>query len=57
MHAVCNRLRALQCTIQEVGGETMMGRSIRGVAVVDGSLYSRFYGICGVIVITIQEVS
>ena len=30
-------------TIQEVGGEMMMGLSIYGVAVMDGSLYSRFY--------------
>ena len=32
--------------IQEVDGEMMMGLSIYGVAVMDGSLYSRFYGIC-----------
>ena len=32
-------------TIQEVGGEMMMGLSIYGVTVMDGSLYSRFYGI------------
>ena len=32
-------------TIQEVDGEMMMGLSIYGVAVMDGSLYSRFYGI------------
>ena len=32
-------------TIQEVGAEMMMGLSIYGVAVMDGSLYSRFYGI------------
>ena len=31
--------------IQEVDGEMMMGLSIYGVAVIDGSLYSRFYGI------------
>ena len=31
-------------TIQEVGGEMMMGLSIYGVAVMDGLLYSRFYG-------------
>ena len=31
-------------TIQEVDGE-MMGLSVYGVAVMDGSLYSRFYGI------------
>ena len=32
-------------TIQEVDGDIMMGLSIYGVAVMDGSLYSRFYGI------------
>ena len=32
-------------TIQEVDGEMMMDLSIYGVAVMDGSLYSRFYGI------------
>ena len=32
-------------TIQEVDGEMMMGLSIYGVAVMDGLLYSRFYGI------------
>jgi len=32
-------------TIQEVGGEIMMGSSIYAVAVIDGSLYSRVYGI------------
>ena len=32
-------------TIQEVDGEMMMDLSIYGVAVIDGSLYSRFYGI------------
>ena len=31
-------------TIQEVDDEMMMGLSIYGVAVMDGSLYSRFYG-------------
>lgn len=31
-------------TIQEVGGEMLMGSSIYGVAVIDGSLYSRVYG-------------
>ena len=30
-------------TIQEVGGKMMMGSSIYGVAVIDGSLYSRVY--------------
>ena len=32
-------------TIQEVNGKMMMGLSIYGVAVISGSLYSRFYGI------------
>ena len=32
-------------TIQEVGGEMLMGSFIYGVAVIDGSLYSRVYGI------------
>ena len=32
-------------TIQEVDCEMMMGLSIYGVAVMDGSLYSRFYSI------------
>ena len=32
-------------TIQEVGDEIMVGLSIYRVAVIDGSLYSRFYGI------------
>ena len=32
-------------TFQEVDGEKMMGVSIHGVAVMDGSLYSRLYGI------------
>ena len=30
-------------TIQEVDGKMMMGLSIYGVAVISGSLYSRFY--------------
>ena len=30
-------------SIQEVCGEMMMGLSIYGVAVMDGSLYSRFF--------------
>ena len=34
-------------TIQEVDGKMMMGLSIYGVAVISGSLYSRFYGISG----------
>ena len=32
-------------TIQEVDGKMMMGLSIYRVAVISGSLYSRFYGI------------
>ena len=32
-------------TIQEVDGKMMMGLSIYWVAVIIGSLYSRFYGI------------
>ena len=36
-------------TIQEVDGKMMMGLSIYGVAVISGSLYSRFYGIIIVI--------
>ena len=32
-------------TVQEVDGKMMMGLSIYAVAVMDGSLYSRFYGI------------
>ena len=31
-------------TIQEVDGKMMMDLSIYGVAVISGSLYSRFYG-------------
>ena len=37
-------------TIQEVDGEMMMGLSIYGVAVMDGSLYSRFYSIIDILV-------
>ena len=32
-------------SIQEMGGDVVIGCSIYGVAVIDGSLYSRFYGI------------
>ena len=32
-------------TIQEVDGKMMIGLSIYRVAVISGSLYSRFYGI------------
>ena len=42
-------------TIQEADGEMTMGLSIYGVAVIDGSLYSRFYGtalISGITVFT-----
>ena len=31
-------------SIQEMGGNVVIGRSIYGVVVIDGSLYSRFYG-------------
>ena len=31
-------------SIQEMGGDVVIGRSIYGVVVIDGSLYSRFYG-------------
>ena len=34
-------------TSLEVDGKMMMGLSIYGVAVISGSLYSRFYGILG----------
>ena len=33
------------CSIQEMGGDVVIGRSIYGVVVINGSLYSRFYGI------------
>ena len=32
-------------SIQEMGGDVVIGLSIYGVVVIDGSLYSRFYGI------------
>ena len=32
-------------TVHKMGGETIMGSSIYGVVVINGSLYSRFYGI------------
>ena len=32
-------------SIQEIDGDVVIGRSIYGVVVIDGSLYSRFYGI------------
>jgi len=31
-------------SIQEMSGDVVIGRSIYGVVVIDGSLYSRFYG-------------
>ena len=37
-------------TIQEVDGK-MMGLSIYGVAVISGSLYSRFYGNVHIIIV------
>ena len=30
-------------TVYKMGGETIMGSSIYGVVVINGSLYSRFY--------------
>ena len=30
-------------SIQEMGGDVVIGHSIYGVVVIDGSLYSRFY--------------
>ena len=33
-------------TFQEVDGKIIMGLPIYGVAVISGSLYSRFYSIC-----------
>ena len=36
-------------TIQEVDGKMIMGLSIYGVAVISGSLYSRFYGMLKVL--------
>ena len=36
-------------TIQEVDGKMMMGLYIYGVAVISGSLYSRFYGMLKVL--------
>ena len=36
-------------SIQEMGGDVVIGRSIYGVVVIDGSLYSQFYGICSVL--------
>ena len=38
-------------SIQEMGGNDVIGRCIYGVVVIDGSLYFRFYGI----VITFNE--
>ena len=36
-------------SIQEMDGNVGIGRSIYGVVVIDGSLYSQFYGICSVL--------
>ena len=38
-------------SIQEMGGNVVIGRSIYGVVVIDGSLYSRFYGNAIIIII------
>ena len=32
------------CFIQEIGSDVVIGRSMYGVVVIDGSLYSQFYG-------------
>ena len=32
------------CSIQEMSGDVVIGRSIYGIVVINGSLYSRFYG-------------
>ena len=34
----------LGCSIQEMGGNVVTGCSIYGVVVINGSLYSRFFG-------------
>ena len=33
-------------SVQEIGGGVVIDRSIYGVVVIDGSLYSRFYSSC-----------
>ena len=33
------------CSIQEMGGDVVIGRSIYGVVVIEESLYSHFYSI------------
>ena len=33
------------CSVQEMGGNVVIGHSIYGVVVIDGLLYSRFYGL------------
>ena len=38
-------------SIQEMGGDVVIGRSIYGVVVIDGSLCSRFYGIRLILVV------
>ena len=35
-------------SIQEMCGDVVIGHSIYRVAVIDGSLYSRFYGTMGI---------
>ena len=32
------------CSIQEMGGNFVIDRSVYGVVVINGSLYSQFYG-------------
>ena len=35
-------------SIQEMGGNVVIGRSMYGVVVIDGSIYSGFYGILSI---------
>ena len=42
------------CSIQEMGGDVVIGRSIYGVVVIDGSLCSRFYGISALMTISLN---
>ena len=41
--AIASGLGTSGRSIQEMGGNVVIGRSIYGVVVIDGSLYSRFY--------------
>ena len=41
-------------TVHKMGGETIMGSSIYGVVVINGSLYSRFYGI--IIIVGLRKI-